>query len=134
VTAAPSDADRQRLHDVLVDMLKSQAQHQITGTIGSGDWLLADTIQLARIKEESYDPPSGKPGTLLKLTLGADFSARYIKADDMQQLIDATLDASKPPVPAEEVAKRLDCSKATVRSHIANARTKFRRYMENRKR
>ena len=31
-------------------------------------------------------------------------------------------------------ARRLDCSKATVRSHIANARTKFRRYMEQRKR
>jgi RNA polymerase sigma-70 factor, ECF subfamily len=36
-------------------------------------------------------------------------------------------------LPAEEVAQRLDCSKATVRSHIANARTKFRRYMERRK-
>jgi RNA polymerase sigma-70 factor (ECF subfamily) len=36
-------------------------------------------------------------------------------------------------LPAEEVASRLDCSKATVRSHIANARTKFRRYMEQRK-
>ncbi len=37
-------------------------------------------------------------------------------------------------LPAEEVARRLDCSKATVRSHIANARTKFRRYVEHRKR
>ena len=37
-------------------------------------------------------------------------------------------------LPAEEVAARLDCSKATVRSHIANARTKFRKYMERRKR
>ena len=37
-------------------------------------------------------------------------------------------------LPAEEVARRLDCSKATVRSHIANARTKMRRYMERRKR
>jgi len=36
-------------------------------------------------------------------------------------------------LPAEEVAKRLGCSKATVRSHIANARVKFRRYVENRK-
>ena len=36
-------------------------------------------------------------------------------------------------LPAEEVALRLDCSKATVRSHIANARIKFRRYMEQRK-
>ena len=35
---------------------------------------------------------------------------------------------------AEEVAKRLDCSKATVRSHIANARIKLRRYMARRKR
>jgi RNA polymerase sigma-70 factor, ECF subfamily len=37
-------------------------------------------------------------------------------------------------LPAEEVAYILDCSKATVRSHIANARTKLRRYMERRKR
>jgi RNA polymerase sigma-70 factor (ECF subfamily) len=37
-------------------------------------------------------------------------------------------------LPAEEVARLLDCSKATVRSHIANARTKLRRYMERRKR
>lgn len=36
-------------------------------------------------------------------------------------------------LPAEEVAAQLNCSKATVRSHIANARTKFRRYVERRK-
>ena len=35
-------------------------------------------------------------------------------------------------LPAEEVALQLDCSKATVRSHIANARVKFRRYMARR--
>jgi RNA polymerase sigma-70 factor (ECF subfamily) len=37
-------------------------------------------------------------------------------------------------LPAEEVAHLLSCSKATVRSHIANARIKFRRYIEKRKR
>lgn len=36
-------------------------------------------------------------------------------------------------LPADEVARRLNCSKATVRSHIANARIKFRRYAERRK-
>jgi RNA polymerase sigma-70 factor, ECF subfamily len=36
-------------------------------------------------------------------------------------------------LPAEEVAKQLNCSKATVRSHIANARIKLRRYLERRK-
>ena len=36
-------------------------------------------------------------------------------------------------LPAEEVARRLDCSKATVRSHIANARTKIRKFMSRRR-
>jgi len=36
-------------------------------------------------------------------------------------------------LPAEEVAERLKCSKATVRSHIANARMKFKRYLERRR-
>jgi RNA polymerase sigma-70 factor (ECF subfamily) len=36
-------------------------------------------------------------------------------------------------LPADEVARQLNCSKATVRSHIANARIKFRRYLERRK-
>ena len=35
---------------------------------------------------------------------------------------------------ADEVARVLNCSKATVRSHIANARIKFRRYMERNRR
>ena len=37
-------------------------------------------------------------------------------------------------LPAEEVARLLNCSKATVRSHIANARIKFRRYIEKNRR
>jgi RNA polymerase sigma-70 factor, ECF subfamily len=33
-------------------------------------------------------------------------------------------------LPAEEVARHIGCSRATVRSHIANARAKFRRFFE----
>ena len=33
-------------------------------------------------------------------------------------------------LPAEEVAAQLNCSKATVRSHIANASVKLRRFLE----
>ncbi len=36
-------------------------------------------------------------------------------------------------MPAEEVAAQMNCSMATVRSHIANARIKFKRYLEARK-
>ncbi len=35
-------------------------------------------------------------------------------------------------LPAEDVAAHLGCSKATVRSHIANARTKFRKFLDRR--
>ncbi len=37
-------------------------------------------------------------------------------------------------LPAEQVAMEMKCSMATVRSHIANARVKFKRYLEARKR
>ena len=36
-------------------------------------------------------------------------------------------------MPAHEVARQMNCSMATVRSHIANARIKFKRYLEARK-
>ena len=36
-------------------------------------------------------------------------------------------------MPAEQVAAHMNCSMATVRSHIANARVKFKRYLEARK-
>jgi RNA polymerase sigma-70 factor, ECF subfamily len=35
-------------------------------------------------------------------------------------------------MPAEQVALYMNCSKATVRSHIANARIKFRRFLDER--
>lgn len=36
-------------------------------------------------------------------------------------------------MPADEVASHMNCSMATVRSHIANARIKFKRYLEAKK-
>lgn len=36
-------------------------------------------------------------------------------------------------MPADQVAAQMNCSMATVRSHIANARIKFKRYLESRK-
>jgi RNA polymerase sigma-70 factor, ECF subfamily len=36
-------------------------------------------------------------------------------------------------MPADQVARQMNCSMATVRSHIANARIKFKRYLNGRK-
>jgi RNA polymerase sigma-70 factor (ECF subfamily) len=37
-------------------------------------------------------------------------------------------------MPADQVASTMNCSMATVRSHIANARIKFKRYLQERRR
>lgn len=96
VTAAPSDADRTRLHDVVAGLLKSQAQSQISALIGKRDMLIVNTLQMGQVAEESYDPPAGQPGNLLKMTMRADFTAEYIKGVDLEQLAEATLNAAKP--------------------------------------
>ena len=62
---------------------------------------------------------------------------RYARLEDGLRLLTgreraALLLRDVEGLPAEEVARQLRCSKATVRSHIANARIKFRRYLERR--
>jgi hypothetical protein len=96
VTAAPSDADRQRLHEVLIGTLESRAQDQIKDSISPDDVLLAGTLKAGEIKEEVYDPPAGRPGNLVNLSMRMDFTAQYVLAQDLRQLAAAMLDGSKP--------------------------------------
>lgn len=93
---APSDSDRQRVHDVLLPLLQKQAEDQIRSSIGSQDMLLVDMLKMGKILDESYDPPPGQAGTLVKLSLRAEFTAQYIKADDLNQLAGTTLNGSIP--------------------------------------
>lgn len=96
MAVAPSNADRQRVHDVLLPLLQKRAEDQIRSSIGNKDALLLDTLKMGKILDETYDPPAGQAGNLVKLTLRAEFSAQYIKADDLTQLARTTLDASVP--------------------------------------
>lgn len=95
-TAAPSEADRQRLHDVVVELLRAQAVTQMQESIGARDLLLADTLKMGEVRQESYDPPAGQPGNLLKLSMRVDLTASYVKAQDLRQLAEATLNAARP--------------------------------------
>ncbi len=103
MTVAPSDADRQRLHDVVLGLLNSQALAQAGDAIGAKDLLLTDTLKMGRVDQETYDPPAGRPGTLLKLTMRAEFAVQYVRAEDLTQLAEAALNGSKPqgvsPIP-----------------------------------
>ncbi len=103
MAAAPSDADRKRLHDVVVGLLETQAQQQLNNAIGERDLLLAGTLKMGQVLDETYDPAPGQPGNLLQLTMRAEFTADYVKSDDIDELAEATLNAAKPagfaPVP-----------------------------------
>ena len=73
-------------------------------SIGAKDLLLAGTLKLGEVQLETYDPPAGQPGNLLRLTLRTDFTANYVEEQDLRQLAEATLNASIPQgyVPREE--------------------------------
>jgi hypothetical protein len=96
MAAMPSDADRQRLHDVVAGLLNSQALAQMGDSLGSGDVLLAGTLKMGQILEEKYEPPVGEPGNLLTLSLRAEYEAQSVKAEDLRQLAEATLNAALP--------------------------------------
>ncbi len=97
MAAAASDADRKRLHDVVVGLLQQKAQQQVGEALGERDLLLMSTLRMGALAEETYDPSAGQPGNLLSLTMRADFTANYVKGDDLDQLAEATLNAAKPP-------------------------------------
>ncbi len=103
MAAAPSDADRKRLHEVVLGLLQAQAQQVISESIGEKDVLLAGTLKMGQVTEETYDPPVGQPGNLLSLTVRTDFTGGYVKGDELDQLAEATLNAAMPvgfaPVP-----------------------------------
>lgn len=92
----PSDADRKRVRDVLMPLLQAQAQKQLSASIGAKDLLLANTLKMGEVLEETYDPSAGGAGSLLKLTMRIEYSAQYLTADDLTQLAESTLNASVP--------------------------------------
>jgi hypothetical protein len=100
---APSADDRKRVKTVLMNQLMAQAQQQIRETIGAKSLLLLNTLKFGQPTEETYDPPAGKAGNLLKLTLNIPVTAQYLSANELVQLAETTLNTSEPegfiPIP-----------------------------------
>jgi hypothetical protein len=91
-----SDADRNRLRLLLLITLREDAETDLIGSIGEADLLLPNSMVLVGVQEEVFDPAQGKPGSLLSLKMRADFAAKWVKAEDLKRLAEATLNASVP--------------------------------------
>jgi len=92
----------------------------------------ASFTEIDEMPEPLATPPSDDPEQLLLRT-----ERRAYVEDGLRLLTErerlALMLRDVEGLPAGEVARRLGCSKATVRSHIANARVKFQRYAQRRK-
>ena len=93
---AATDVDRKKLRDALLASLEKQAQKEMQSEIGAKDILLVNTLKMGQMLEETYDPPAGQPGPLLKLTMRVEYSAQYVQTDDLTRLAESALNASVP--------------------------------------
>jgi len=93
---AATDDDRKKLHDALLTSLEKQAQTEMQSEINAKDLLLVNTLKMGQALVETYDPPAGEPGPSLKLTMRVEYSAQYVKSDDLNQLAESALNASVP--------------------------------------
>ncbi|MBI1358623.1 MAG: sigma-70 family RNA polymerase sigma factor [Acidobacteria bacterium] len=89
-----------------------------------------------RVRFEEIDVAPESPSESPEQTVLRDEKRRYIE-DGLRLLSDreraALILRDIEGLPAVEVAARLNCSPATVRSHIANARVKFKKYVQGRR-
>ena len=99
----PNEQDRAALRASLLEELRAIAGTKMQAGLTADDLLLPDTLAAAPVVEETYEPPPGKPGTSLTLSLRAEFTASVVSQGDLRRVAEAVLNASTPrglaPVP-----------------------------------
>lgn len=91
-----NDNDRALLREEALNELRLKVETDIRSKIAEKDFLLIDTIELKEILVEEFSPSENIASDTLTLTIQADFSARYLLADDIQALTSSYLSASIP--------------------------------------
>ena len=92
-----SPADREHLRENLLKRLEIEALKDMRARLEKGDQLFSDTLIVAQVLEESYDPPPGQPGRYLSLSMQVEFSANYAAGNDLIELADLVLNSSLDP-------------------------------------
>jgi hypothetical protein len=92
--AAPSAADRERLRGQLMESLRAQVRLEMLADLPVGSVIFADTVKDVVVLEEIFDPPAGKTGATLTLTMRVKFSAQYASGADLSELAALALTAS----------------------------------------
>jgi len=91
---APSAADRERVRSVLMAFLRVQVQEEMLEGLPSGSVVFPASVRDVLVLEETYDPPAGKTGESLSLTMRVKYGAQYASGDDLNELAALALAAS----------------------------------------
>jgi RNA polymerase sigma-70 factor (ECF subfamily) len=124
-----------------------QRQEQLRDPEKAAHWLsrIATNTALDHLRRHNRVNFSGLDDLHALATSSSDSPEQMVLRAEKQMRLEAGLDSltereraalllrDVEDLPAGEVAKHLNCSKATVRSHIANARVKFKRFLERKK-
>lgn len=94
--AAPSEADRERLRQLLLAALEDQASQRLEQGLSPGDVIFPATLSVAQVLEETYDPPPAQPGRTLTLNMRVEYVVSYASSDDLTALAEAALNAALP--------------------------------------
>jgi len=91
-----SEEDRTRAKKLLMVTLKEAAREKFLDELNAEDLLFEETLEVAQILSEKYDPPLGAAGTRLTVSMQVEFAARYASASDLTELATLALNASLP--------------------------------------
>jgi hypothetical protein len=94
MVAAPSATDREHLHSLLLETLRSQVQLEMLASLPSGSVIFPDTVKDVIVLDEAYDPPAGEQGGVLTLKMRVKFVAQYASGNDLSALAALALSAS----------------------------------------
>jgi hypothetical protein len=91
-----TDDDRTKLREATLENLRRDAEAKLRAQVAADDILALDTIEVVNITGETFTPEANQPGSTLTLKMQAEYSARTIANDDLNQLALAALDSSVP--------------------------------------
>ena len=93
---AVTSADRVRLRRQLLEQLQQEAAVEIENQLQPGQFVAADSIQLARIVEETFDLAVGEQADTVRLTLRIAVTGLVVTENDARLVAHSALAAQAP--------------------------------------
>ncbi len=89
--------DREALRKSLLEEMQENAIEALKKEVGAGDKLLEQTIGIRAVLQEEFDPPAGRAGSSLTLSMRVSYSGFYLLGDDLENLAVSALNITQSP-------------------------------------